>query len=46
MTAQQFNTRMDADDKGNNKSFFFKLLKNMEGADNFLGYLGNEKAED
>ena len=31
MTAQQFNTRMDADDKGNNKSFFFKLLKNMEG---------------
>ena len=46
MTAQQFNTRMDADDKGNNKSFFFKLFENLEGADNFLGYLNNAKAED
>ena len=46
MTAQQFNTRMDADDKGNNKSFFFKLFKDLEGAENFLGYLNDAKAED
>ena len=46
MTAQQFNTRMDADDKGNNKSFFFKLFENLEGAENFLGYLNDAKAED
>ena len=44
MTAEQFNTRMDADDKGNNQSFFFNLFKDMQGAENFLGYLNDAKA--
>ena len=44
MTAEQFNTRMDADDKGNNRSFFFNLFKDMQGAENFLGYLNDAKA--
>ena len=44
MTAEQFNTRMDADDKGNDQSFFFNLFKDMQGAENFLGYLNDAKA--
>ena len=46
MTAEQFNTRMDADDKGNSESFSFKMFRNIKGAENFLGYLDDKAAED
>lgn len=36
MTAEQFNTRMDADNKMNKDTFSFKMNKELEGSDVFL----------